>query len=107
MRTSFLILFFSILFFACSYNNRGSFVIDDFSRDTTILAKTNSHSPTTLWLYIKGSTNDTIIINDVKWKVNAGKIDSLQLDHYTPELAIKIEHYKATSGKIEVDYYVP
>ncbi|MDM1296498.1 hypothetical protein HX021_19610 [Sphingobacterium sp. N143] len=107
MRTLFFILFISMMFISCSYNNRGKFVITDFSKDTTFQVKTKSSSPTTLWLYIKGSTNDTIMINEVKTKVNPGKVDSLQMDEYYPDFSIRFKHFKATKGKIEVEYYLP
>jgi hypothetical protein len=107
MRTFFFILFIGMMFISCSYDNRGTFIITDFSKDTTFQVKTKSSSPTTLWLYLKGYTNDTIMINEIKTKVSTGKVDSLQLDKYYPDFSIRFKPLKATEGKIEVEYYVP
>ncbi|REC61785.1 hypothetical protein DRF65_13685 [Chryseobacterium pennae] len=95
------------MFISCNSDNRGLFVITDFSKDSTFQVKTKSSSPTTLWLYVKGTTNDTIMLNHVKTKVNPGKVDSLQMDNYYPEFSIQFKPLKATQGKIEVEYYVP
>ncbi|MGA6118703.1 hypothetical protein [Sphingobacterium anhuiense] len=98
------ILFFALVFCSCNSTSTGTFVISDFSKDTLISPETKTKNPMTLWLYIKGSANDSIMVNGVKWKVSSDKIDSLQLDYFSQKLSIRFEPYKATEGKIEVKY---
>ncbi|AIM37591.1 hypothetical protein KO02_13525 [Sphingobacterium sp. ML3W] len=97
------ILFLALVFCSCNSTSTGTFVISDFIKDTLISPETKTKNSMTLWLYIKGSANDTIIVNGVKWKVNSDKIDSLQLDYFSQKLSIKFEPYKAQKEKLRLN----
>ena len=98
------ILFLIVVIASCR-NHNYTIIINDLSKDTVIDKITNKNTPTTLLLSIKGWSDDTCIINNMK--INSGHIDTtFNLDWYTRKTVIKYQAYKAKRGKLEINYSI-
>lgn len=76
------------------------------NRDTSFHIKTSKSNNTAIKLTITGEVNDTFMIQHIK--IPGGKINtSFNMDFYTSESELSYQHYKATSGKLLINYDIP
>ncbi|MBK8143265.1 MAG: hypothetical protein IPK57_21355 [Chitinophagaceae bacterium] len=78
-------------------------IINELGKDTIINIKTDKTYPTTLKVDIKGSADDTFIISG--FKIKGGNVDTFwHTDWYKKIITINYQAYKATKGKLTVNF---
>lgn len=101
MTKLFLMAFVFVSVSAC--NRKQEVLIENVSRDTVIIIKTNVTNPTLLRLSVKGFINDSISINHVT--LYSGSIDTtLRFDCYSKDFAITYKANKVNKGNLLIRY---
>lgn len=94
--------FFFIFIISCNANVN-KIELTGIKKDSTYIIQTKAINPTVMTLHIKGEVNDTFMINNNKF--GGGKInETFKADWYSKKLIIDYKSYKATQGKLFIEY---
>lgn len=87
---------------------KGTLVVHDVEKDTVFHVNTyNFFFTSVLKLTLHGNLNDSFEIGGFK-RFRGGALDTtIEIDHYTRKFDVKYFHYKATSGNLSIEYYLP
>jgi hypothetical protein len=105
-----LIILLVISLTGCFQSTKSLLIINNVSRDTSILIKVINprlYSPTTMIVKINGETSDSfIVMNDMK--IPGGIVDTIMnMDFYNHEYHFKYNSYKAKKGQLKVSIEIP
>ena len=109
VRIALLILFITSIT-GCFQSTKSSTIINNVSRDTSILIKVINPrlvSPTTMIVKITGETSDSFIVMN-GMKIPGGIVDTLMnMDFYDKEYIFKYNSYKAKKGHLKISIEIP
>jgi hypothetical protein len=105
-----LIILFVISLTGCFQSTKSLLIINNVSRDTSILIKVINprlYSPTNMIVKITGETSDSFIVMN-GMKIPGGIVDTLMnMDFYNHECLFKYNSYKAKKGQLKVSIEIP
>ena len=91
-------------------STKSSIIINNVSRDTSILIKVITprlYSPTNMIVKITGETSDSFFVMN-GMKIPGGIVDTLMnMDFYNHEYLFKYNSYKAKKGQLKVSIEIP
>jgi hypothetical protein len=89
------------------YKNVGRVIISDISKDTVLRITTDKKDNNVIKLTFTGDINDTCLIQD-EFKIPGGMVKTkIDFDFYTSTFNLKYKSFKAKSGTLVIDYYIP